>query len=248
MKRRGNNGMWLPPSPYDSAGIPNAATQPITAVTQTIIKEVLLPNPPTQGASRNVSIPLVGDFNEDIIAGAGGGALPYAQSSIADMAVGYSLKRVVGKLFIGQSQEALAEQSAPSDFMVTCGIMVRRVNEAGVPTAINTFTDTYDAARDPWLWRRNYLLQNAVQRTAGFLLAPIWPNSNTEGPGVLDGPHVDAKTRRTVKAEERLFLDVTTTALNGAGQDDAGTTYIVFDLRFFGRVFTSAGNRRNATR
>lgn len=248
MRRKRNNGRWLPPDPYNT--IVTDADLPVTNVTQCIIKEVHLPTATVIGGSRTVSVPLVGDANEDIIPGAVN-ASGEISHTLVDVAFGYSLKRVVGKMFCSIAQQNIDPDDV-RQVMVTVGLMVRRVNEAGAPTALNTFTDTYDATCDPWIWRRNWLLTNQVamlaNRPTSYLVGS--GTNYAHGPALGDGPHVDAKTRRTVKAEERLFLDFTVTTLDSGenGQIDGAAVYLYFDLRFFGRVFQSATNRRNASR
>lgn len=243
MRRKRATGVWLPPSAYDSVTEP--ADTPIQNPTQNIIKAAFMGLPNSQGSGSNLNAELVGDFNEELIYG----VTPTAEANqnvgtLADAAFGYSLKRIVGKLFIGIEPDNVSENAATT-WVVTAGIMVRRVNEAGVPTALETYTDAYDSARDPWVWRRNWVLRNPGA-TGPFV--PQWPNTNCAYGSVADGPHIDQKTRRTVKTEERLFLDISAVAMDGGDEQTTTACYMYWDLRFFGRVFSSAGNRRNATR
>lgn len=240
MKRRRAAGVWLPPSPFDS--IVEPADTPISNPTQNIIKAATLGLPNSAGVGVNLDAELVGDFNEELIAG--GSSAGVNNATLADIAIGYSLKRVVGKLFIGIEPDNITD-TATSTWIITAGIIVRRVNEAGVPTALDTYTDDYASSRDPWLWRRNWVLRNPGA-TPPFV--PQWPNTNCQYGSVADGPHVDQKTRRTVKAEERLFLDISAVAYDGADDQTTTQCYIFWDFRFFGRTFQSAGNRSNATR
>lgn len=245
MKRRRRNGVWLPPDPYNA--VFTATDVPIQTPLQSVIKVVPIDAPSSAGFSITKSVPLIGDLNEDIIAGVlDPTSIPGNRSSgtLGDISWGYSLARVVGKIFANIEQDNITEDAA-SDFMLTAGIIVRRVDDSGLPVTADTFTDTYEASRDPWVWRRNWMLQNVGAANIG---AFVWPRNNLEVPGVLDGPHVDAKTRRTVKLEERLFLDLTATALNGTDMQVSTRIRVNFDLRFFGRVFQSSGNKRNASR
>jgi len=79
-------------------------------------------------------------------------------------------------------------------------------------------------AREPWIWRRSWLLNpfgNLWPRTGtvadpfenGIRLnanqqggAASFPPNNSWYPGVLDGPHIDAKTARRIRKHERLWL------------------------------------------
>lgn len=252
-RKRRRSGVWLPPDPYDRVGQPDDVA--ITVPTQSAWGKTFLTLDAegAAGGGNAHSIALVGDFSQNIIAGvhnpvAGG----YANAgSLDDLTFGYSLKRVVGNLFLtaSQSENSAVLGDSCDTFLITAGIIVRRVNEAGSPTALNLFPDSYDAYRDPWLWRRSWVLTNLQQATvnqSGY----TYPDSNFYFQGSASNHHVDQKTRRTLKAEERLFLDIsgirmwTGSGAIGAKQDIA----VLWDLRFFGRVFQSAGNRRNAVR
>lgn len=244
-KRRKRAGLWLPPDPYDTVV---AGLDVITSPTQNIIKTAFLNLPNAQGFGGNDSIPLVGDFNEYGIAGVGSNPLSPGVS-LADLTQGYSLQRVVGKLFLGIAERTFVTEGAASTWFFTAGIIVRRVDDNGDPVQQDGFADSYDAARDPWLWRRQWILKNPAATPAGAIKNIPWPQHNAQyGGGTWDGPHVDQKTRRTVKSEERLFLDISAVALDGSDEQTTSAAYCWFDFRFFGRTFTSAGNRRNATR
>lgn len=240
MKRRRNNGVWLPPSPYDRLG--QAPDTAITSVQQCAVGGVEIPTATgAAGASANSIVPLVGDFNEEDIAG-----VDASGPSLADMTYGYSLKRIVGKLFIGATDNTPVEASGYSWF-VTAGIMVRRTQDTGAAAVLDTFTDTYAAARDPWVWRRSWVIANETARSTMYSDRTPWPVSTADYHSVADGPHVDAKTRRTVKAEERLFMSITLTNMQAVAMTE--TVFDVYwDFRFFGKVFQSAGNRGNASR
>lgn len=244
-KRRKFRGIWLPPDPYDT--VVAGKTTPITNPSQNIIKFSRLDMPNAVGLGANVSIPLVGDWNEQNIPGQAPAGAGYPQASLADLATGYSLRRVVGKLFLSVEQDNVTQEAAGA-WVVTAGLIVRRVNNAGEPVEVDQFADAYESARDPWLWRRNWLLQNSGATAAGGWQQHIWPGANWNYHSVADGPHVDAKTRRTVKAEERLYMSISAITLDGTDDQTVTSLYAVWDFRFFGRTFTAAGNRGNAAR
>lgn len=243
-RRRKFRGMWLPPDPYDSVV---AGVNPITNPSQNIIKYSILQAPNIAGSGANVSIALIGDWNEGTIPGQAPSGTGVPQGTIADLAIGYSLRRVVGKLFVSVEQDNVT-QDATSTWCVTAGLIVRRVDAAGEPVEVDQFADSYESARDPWLWRRNWILQNSGATPAGTWKSHIYPGATWNYHSLGDASHIDAKTRRTVKAEERLYMSVSAIALDG--NDDQTTTgiNILWDFRFFGRTFTSSGNRGNAAR
>lgn len=249
-RRRKRTGIWLPPDPFNYVG--SELDVPLNNPNGVILKEMVLNASVNFASSTNAEQALVGDLNEDLIAGQG--INQTRNGTLNDLAVGYSLKRIVGKIYVAVSLTQAGEAESANVFMVTAGIIVRRVNDTGASLAQNAgeaFTDTYESARDPWVWRRNWILKNDSTPTPSGFFINDWPSNNVReyGAGIHDGTHVDAKTRRTVKSEERLFLDVTATALNGGtGLQGSQGIQIYYDLRLFGRVFTSAGNRRNASR
>lgn len=241
MRRKRATGIWLPPSPYDRLAMP--ADTSITSVQQCAIGGAELGTPDGGAASStNVVLPLIGDFNQEAIAG-----VTSDGPSLADMTYGYSLKRIVGNFFIAPTQNTPVADSG-SSWCVTMGIMVRRTQDTGAPAVLDTFVDTYAAWRDPWVFRRSWLLTNVVANDTFHPERPVWPASNVDYNNALCNHRVDQKTRRTVKAEERLFMSVTCTALNGVPTAPETVFDMYWDLRFFGRVFQSAGNRNNASR
>lgn len=242
MRKRRNNGVWLPPDPYNAVGFDD--TIPISATDQSIIKQGTAPLGGTLADSGVVDIPLVGDFNQDRVVGETLATGP----TLADARFGYSLKRVVGKIWVHAPNFDPGLADAAYLWCVTAGLIVRRTDDVGDPLTIQTNPQLYDAAGDPWIWRRSWIVCNQVQALLAQSTTPAYPQNNVAGlPSALDGPHIDAKTRRTIKQEERLYLHIGTVALNGTAQDQFVLRWVA-DLRFFGRIFQSAGNRRNATR
>lgn len=170
---------------------------------------------------------------------------------------GYRLRRIVGKIFVAQRQQAESE-TAPFLVAVTAGIIVRRVNENGISfgQAIgleqNVSPGDIEQASDPWVWRRTWMMHDNTANTAQGLL-PDGPTSNYfgYGAGLADGPHIDAKTARIVSQEERLFLDVSSTIVipgDALPQGIAASTHVITDLRLLVSMRTTSGNRRNASR
>jgi len=132
----------------------------------------------------------------------------------------YFIKRIVGKwlLAIQQNNDGAANGRAGSA-LVTAGMFVARAGDeddgAGAENfpiqafaaagAINNYSPLRpENIREPWIWRRTWLLGNRAQEPAanpGF----HFPESNTEYGSIQDGAHVDAKTARRVRDGERLF-------------------------------------------
>lgn len=171
----------------------------------------------------------------------------------------YRLRRIVGKIFVQPAQISAAAVAGTSfSFMVTAGFIILRVDDSGAILAANA--DAYnpqalDAVRDPWIWRRSWVVSNVAGIATANLGVPdsvqlIWPESNVQGygGGVLDGPHIDAKTARIVSDEERLFLAVSAVGLDGTNQGDDTVMQVFGEVRVLASMRKQSGNRRNASR
>lgn len=173
------------------------------------------------------------------------------EASLADFEKSsYRLRRIVGKIFAGV--EAVEFTTAPAAIVFYAGFIVLRVDGNGAPlsTAINYHPGIFENERDPWIWRRSWLLGNRIVDAPTIV---AFPGFNTAHGGtwdyesVADGPHIDAKTARIISDEERLFL--VTGAVAIGGQQGAFLNYSwVADLRVLASMKPSSGNRRNASR
>jgi len=175
-------------------------------------------------------------------------------SSLSDLeGSAYRLRRIVGKIFIQLRQFAGEGGNAPKQVFTTVGFMILRVNESGDPLSALTpeqyDVNALDGVRDPWIWRRSWMLGNNGQTddVPAPDIAPVFPGSNVHYGSALDGPHIDAKTARVVSDEERLFLVWSSIALDGAAQE-TNQLILVADLRVLATMRKQSGNRRNASR
>lgn len=183
-------------------------------------------------------------------------ASPTDFQTMADFeASAYRLRRLVGKIFIGVNQDIAAAQTTyPTNVLVGAGFMVLRVDTTGAPlraaTAPNDYSPLYlENTRDPWIWRRTWLLTNQFGHTdqgstLGYSQAPTY---NGDYGSALDGPHFDQKTARIVSSEERLFF-IMSTANIGDEATANGTVQWLLDYRLLGSPIRKMGNRRNASR
>ena len=173
---------------------------------------------------------------------------------------GYRLRRIVGKLnVIG---DTLDDESGISIVGVHAGLIVRRVDSLGVSLASQVGIgqnvcnpSLRENVMDPWIWRRSWVLINPLFLPVALGIPPgssmpMSPWNNMQYGSALDGPHIDQKTARIVGPEERLFLDVAVTALEGAdGQSElTNDTICFYEFRILGSMMSSTGNRRNASR
>lgn len=178
-----------------------------------------------------------------------------AQSAIPSLAdweqSAWRLRRIVGKLFIGYALAGAAPAVA-----ATAGFIVLKVNEDdGTPLKAADVTayapDTVGSIRDPWIWRRSWILGHGFVEQSGFTsnnasLAGA-PAHNMLYGSVADGPHIDAKTNRRIGPEERLFMVLTVRNLCTLSAQDNSQVYWYLDYRLLGSAM-KASNRRNASR
>lgn len=200
-------------------------------------------------------------------------SIAWANTDLGEMVEwGYRLRRIVGKLFIGVDTPIQDFGAGLSALLVTAGFMVRRVDaQTGLPEATGSESNpsSLGNVRDPWIWRRSWILRNSsfpdpgpidVAGTTVPTNTVIGPNpdarilaqypSSTAGyHSVADGPHIDAKTARIIGPEERLILNISFTTMP---RDDVNPTdwdvVTVLDYRVLGSLRSSQGNRRNASR
>lgn len=152
----------------------------------------------------------------------------------------YILQRIVGKCFISRlSTISAGGRDENPAVLVGAGFFVARANDeavgGGTATPIGSATqaerrDNYspienDVIREPWIWRRTWILGNAARGnvsnpalggTAGTAPATIaevgnYPATTATYGSVLDGPHIDSKVKRRVSQENRLWFVVSAT-------------------------------------
>lgn len=154
----------------------------------------------------------------------------------------YLLKRIVGKVFVEATQQGIVGTTTTvtlgdqNTALVSCGFFVapfaydpttrqpdinQPVGISGDPHITPYNPNLIQVIREPWIWRRSWLLtpggsvgawqftETQQQLTLGDgqnLGSGTFPSNNTAYPGVLDGPHIDAKTARRVRKHERLWF------------------------------------------
>lgn len=168
----------------------------------------------------------------------------------------YFLDRVVGKMFISHSPSSSAEGPI-GPILVGAGMFVARADDVvpGRPvgaTNAQERNDNYsplewDTIREPWLWRRVWLLGGAFPGAQPNLLGGAsnwdkWPAANWLYGSMADGPHFDQKTKRRVGQDDRLWFAFTT-AYPPTYLDDLvgpvvaqGATRVYLDYRLHGSL------------
>lgn len=227
---------------------------------------------PTNGAITWDAFPVTFDYTESAYLAQTAALGP--SPSLQDITAGneWRLRRIVGKHHIGYTCTAGTVEvpvMCPA-VEVASGYIVCKTDEEGDPTTdfdeVNPLIQ--ESAEDPWIWRRKWILSNPVTRPGSGGFAPptddigralfyqaiAWPY-NTAGYGsVLDGPHVDAKTKRSILRQERLFCVIAARIWNPDlsqvhfNPSIPGLVTYNIEQRLFGALSTNRGNRRNASR
>lgn len=240
--------VWLPADINNRLGLGGA---PAIDGLQSAVLQGIVSTPPGSviGFATTELFPIVKDNPQNIAA---------ATQTLSDLeGSAYRLRRIVGKIFISTPQgDNIVAAGSPTAFLVVAGFIILDVLPDGTPKSALT-TDynvqALDNIRDPWIWRRSWIVQNVVgNNAAGAGALPfedLFPPTNLAYSGVLDGPHVDAKTARNVSDEQRLFLAMTVVALNGdAGGVTQNDVSFLADLRVLASMRRQSGNRGNASR
>jgi len=176
----------------------------------------------------------------------------------------YFLNRIVGKCFAHRrfTGTILGSDDTQPGILFGAGFFIARANDessgGGPDTPIGSATaqernDNYspleaDTIREPWIWRRTWVLGRAGRfpapatagggATASSDANAAYPASTALYGSVLDGPHIDAKTKRRVAQDERLFFAIS--AMNfPIGQESAANSIVVdgyLDYRLVGNL------------
>lgn len=180
----------------------------------------------------------------------------------------YALRRIVGKIYCRVEETYSTGDQYPLSYMAAAGLFVARAGDArsdsgegagspiGGPSTWETDYNPLEpqCIREPWIWRRTWLLGSPLaQENFRDAAAPVvsrvigLPTANTQYGSVADGPHVDARTRRRVGQDDRLWLAYAAHPLP-FGYTSPNNVYgnVVFnwDFRVFGAL-RKARNRGN---
>lgn len=186
----------------------------------------------------------------------------------------YILRRIVGNVFLTIDSRQTAVE-APSAALVACGFFVGRADDtrADVDQPIGSSEGLLDAvasskgaifnysplspttAREPWIWRRTWILSpwgSGIRNGSNQPLAPsgannlatlvdggggYFPPTNVHYPDDKTNHYIDAKTARRVRQDERLWFVVAARAW-GLHQGITNSDDLLLkghcDLRFLG--------------
>lgn len=185
----------------------------------------------------------------------------------------YICKRILGNLFVVNNSSFIlsgADTTAPA-IQVTAGFFVSRaappaeVNGGMVPIGssadvgiqrANYDPDHPDTAREPWMWRRTWILGNAGYRgyiddngggnLSGLAGWSTWPSNNGHG-SLRDGTQIDIKSRRRIRNDERLFMAVSMKPMPWGGLNPNFAGNISCEIGVNVRLFGSLVKARNSS-
>lgn len=222
IRRRRTRVSWLPTIPQTIGQV---------ATTRRAFNLVV---PPT-GTHIVTVVPLTWDYPFDV------DVANIAETSMADfIGSAYLLRRVVGKIFTAN----LSDINGPEAIYLGVGLFVAKADSTNpqIPAAT---ADNFDPLepynmREPWIWRRTWILNNASNPSQASGTRPTWPVSNAEYGSVMDGPHIDAKTRRYINDDNRLWLAAGAHNM-AVTMDQDGSATVIYDLRFVGSLRRNRG-------
>lgn len=191
-------------------------------------------------------------------------------SSLADI-IGseYVLQRIVGKVFAERISGIDGNDDDPNPAVLfSAGFFVARANDdqvgGGEDTPIGSATeaertDNYspldaDTSREPWIWRRTWILGAAgsipsvpFPAGTGPLINAVrnYPASTALYGSVADGPHIDSRVKRRVSQDNRLFFAVSSCTFPIDSEPVAPVPIIVsgfLDYRLFGSLRKARGS------
>jgi len=252
-RRKRTRGTWLP-----LLGTPSGETEVDgSSAAFNTVSTVPLDGTPTLGI-----LPLTYDTPQE------GTTLSSASDTLAEI-IGseYICKRIVGNVvFHNDTAYALATVvDAPEAIQITAGLFVARAgseNEdqgTSAPVGWSNTDLTNDlqnygpdhpaAIREPWMWRRNWILGSTrridlLRSSTGSLSygASVHPDSTAwYGGGMRDAGQIDVKSRRRVGQDDRLFF-IYTARQWPTGSDQVGAIKCNLSIRIFAQL-VKARNR-----
>lgn len=237
-KRKRAKYVWLPGQWYYEDENPNGT--PTNAI----------PNELPVAANGSPAItfsPIVLDSTlEDTDVNPATGAAAPTNITIADIVQSneYFIKRICGNIWCVLGQDS---SSTIPGCLVEAGLFVARADSNNDNLPIGSASQPFngydpahpDTIREPWIWRRSWLLANSSGSPAqeSYNWGPA-ANYGVYDGGLRTGPFVDQKTARRIKSDERLFLAVSARAWPPvAGNYTIGLTlYYTREFRVLGQL------------
>lgn len=244
---------------FGGAAIPEAVSDPFPGIEVELSLDTFVPN----GDIVWDAFPLTFDETE----GASATQADPTKVTLRDLVQGneWRLRRLVGKAFI-HAATATVGATGTSLADVALGFIVSKTYDDGSPmtdfSEVNPLSQ--NSMEDPWIWRRRWILnphgQTVQTVSSGFGVVTdirntpaMWgfPQSTAGYGSVADGPHIDAKSNRTIHRSERLFGCLAARKYNQGGAVPYADSEVkmLLDYRILGSLKGQTyGNRGNMSR
>jgi len=157
----------------------------------------------------------------------------------------YILRRIVGNCFVSRTAATTSAQTANGPpVLVTAGFFVARAEDStqedvtgrrpiGAETTAE-LRENYSPAsvstlREPWIWRKRWILGNLLPGTANFVSQTLGafmtaPSTNVLYPSKHTDASIDARTIRRVGNDDRLWFVVSARKISTGDWIDVGTS------------------------
>jgi len=222
-KRRGPKYTWFPNIGLSWANGGNIYRQ--NRIEILLQAETAKYTAPSDTGGSLVCAPIVPDFTAFETA-----AEPF-QFTLADQVSGqdWFLRRIVGKVNL----QVLAGTATPAggaqwgNVFVTLGFFVARALDAD-PTNVGLQDEEVDPQnadniRQPWLWRRTWTLSDTSNSAfSGSSMEQPFPGTTCGYGSMAEGGHIDAKTMRRIRREERLWYALSVVGADIGSADVSG--------------------------
>lgn len=160
----------------------------------------------------------------------------------------YIIERIVGEIFLGYTSPNGTSGNATA--LVTCGIFIARADASQAAQPIGLSANNYspqalENIREPWMFYRTWLLAGQIVQSGNpFTFNSGFNQGRTNfginaGGSMYEGPHVDIKSVRRVRQDERCYLTVSAQGYNPLGErttTNDGLLEIVVNLRALGAL------------
>lgn len=202
------------------------------------------------GASQIVT-PLTRDYTQQNIPSS---LALIEQPTLRDFTEGqdYILKRIVGNCvcIVQSNQNPISGYGRASWWKyakITAGFFVARAadDDQTLPdlSLLDVEPSISNNSQNPWIWRRSWILANPAnsETVAAGVISEDELSTNRDMAGENVGPYVDAKSKRRVRREQRLWFVLSAIGWDGTrGSVGGGSTQpnVVcnLDVRIFGKM------------
>lgn len=237
MRRRRRKFTWLPTigTALPGEGV-NASTVQVFEIGVPPV-----PNGFFLGTSNNIIFPIVQDTPQE-----GQNVDGTTDEGIGEI-IGneYVVERIVGKVFLGYV--APTSDSGNRSIIVKAGIFVARADDSNPSLPVGVTAGNYGpldlgTVREPWMWQRTWLLASSFDAENGFTQGNEQNHTNfagEAGASSYEGPHIDVKSVRRIRQDERLWFTCGAEGVNpraDATGINQGTLDGVLDIRVLGAL------------